>query len=119
MKTEVKDLRAKLDRRLSLYNFADAVPVKAAVLRRLLDAMNEADVTEAAFDGFHAQMAVDHARAKAAEAILAAVRGLAEKWRYKGEFGWDDGSHDNGPDHEADVLDHAAHELLIVLGEAS
>ena len=39
------------------------------------------------------------------------VRALADEWAYKGEFGWDDGSHAYGPDCERRALDYAAAKL--------
>ena len=50
-----------------------------------------------------------------------ALRGaleLAESWRYKGEFGWDDGSHAYGPGPEDVALDHAGAELVSTIQEA-
>jgi hypothetical protein len=43
------------------------------------------------------------------------VRALAEKWRYKGEFGWGAWQEGDGPDQEGWVLDHAAVDLLAAL----
>lgn len=47
-----------------------------------------------------------------AQARLDKVRALAEKWRYKGEFGWGAWQEGHGPDPEGAALDHAATELL-------
>lgn len=47
---------------------------------------------------------------------LERVEKLAEKWRYKGEFGrgpWQEG---HGPDHEGWILDRASAELSDALG---
>ena len=45
------------------------------------------------------------------------VRALADEWTYKGEFGWDDGSHAYGPDCEGQALDYAAAKLRRALDE--
>ena len=54
-------------------------------------------------------------RLEDAETKLAAVRGLAESWRYKGEFGWGPWQEGNGPDFEGQVLDYAACAILRAL----
>jgi hypothetical protein len=46
-----------------------------------------------------------------AVAALRRVEELAEKWRYKGEFGWGAWQEGYGPDQEGYVLDGAASEL--------
>ena len=51
------------------------------------------------------------ARAKKAEATIARVRELAEKWRYKGEFGWGPWQEGEGPDPEGHILDCASSDL--------
>jgi hypothetical protein len=55
------------------------------------------------------------AELRAAHAALARVEALAEKWRYKGEFGWGHWQEGYGPDHEGEVLDHASAELRVAL----
>lgn len=50
-----------------------------------------------------------------ANEALEQVRALAEEWRYKGEFGWDDGSHAYGPDQAGQVLDDASAKLRAIL----
>ena len=45
------------------------------------------------------------------------VRALADEWTYKGEFGWDDGSHAYGTDCVVQALDYAAAELRRALDE--
>ena len=54
-------------------------------------------------------------RLEAAEAEVAAVRELAESWRYEGEFGWGPWQEGNGPDFEGQVLDDAARAILRAL----
>ncbi len=49
------------------------------------------------------------------DSLRAEIEALAEQWRYKGEFGWDDGSHAYGPDEEGFVLDRASAELRAIL----
>lgn len=49
------------------------------------------------------------------KARLGKVRALAERWRYKGEFGWGAWQEGYGPDPEGAALDHAATELLQAL----
>ena len=49
---------------------------------------------------------------------LRAVMALAESWRYKGEFGWDDGSHAYGPGPEDEILDCASAEIVSAIKEA-
>jgi hypothetical protein len=47
--------------------------------------------------------------------LLAAIDGvvaLAEKWRYKGEFGWGAWQEGHGPDETGTALDHASSELI-------
>ena len=51
------------------------------------------------------------------ERALRAVLELAERWRYKGEFGFDDGSHAYGPDPEDEALDWASAELVTTIQE--
>jgi hypothetical protein len=59
-------------------------------------------------------------RLAAAEVRLEAVKALAEKWRYKGEFGWGAWQEGHGPDEEGYILDQAAAEIRAALsGEAS
>ena len=62
-----------------------------------------------------ARLAQVTARADAAEAKVAAVRALADEWRYKGEFGWGAWQEGHGPDFEGDVLDRAASRLRAAL----
>ena len=50
-------------------------------------------------------------------AKVESVRALADEWTYKGEFGWDDGSHAYGPDCEGQALDYAAAKLRRALDE--
>ncbi len=52
------------------------------------------------------------------ERALRVVLELAEGWRYKGEFGWDDGSHAYGPGPEGEALDWASAELVSKIQEA-
>ena len=52
------------------------------------------------------------------ERALRVVLELAEGWRYKGEFGWDDGSHAYGPGPEGEALDRASVELVSKIKEA-
>lgn len=66
--------------------------------------------------GVVAMMQFQASAAAAAEAKLAAVRALAESWRYKGEFGWGPWQEGNGPDFEGQVLDDAACAILRALG---
>lgn len=63
--------------------------------------------------GLHAPQ--DRARLLAA---LHAVEALAEKWRYKGEFGWGAWQEGQGPDPEGYVLDCAAGELRAAIAAA-
>ena len=44
-------------------------------------------------------------------AALDAVTELAEKWRYKGEFGWGAWQEGEGPDETGQALDNASMEL--------
>jgi hypothetical protein len=46
-----------------------------------------------------------------AVAALQRVEALAEKWRYKGEFGWGAWQEGHGPDQEGYVLDSAASDI--------
>ena len=48
-------------------------------------------------------------------ATLSRVEALAERWRYKGEFGWGPWQEGYGPDQEGLVLDAAATDLLSAL----
>ena len=56
----------------------------------------------------HMTEARDNARAEVERltAQVERVRALADEWTYKGEFGWDDGSHAYGPDCEGQALDY-------------
>lgn len=54
------------------------------------------------------------ARAGLVEPLLA----LAEKWRYKGEFGWGAWQEGEGPDQEGLALDNAAAELRAAVDAA-
>jgi hypothetical protein len=63
--------------------------------------------------GLHAPQ--DRARLLAA---VHAVEALAEKWRYKGEFGWGAWQEGHGPDEEGTVLDHASGELRAAIAAA-
>ncbi|MBB3752685.1 hypothetical protein FHT44_005197 [Mycolicibacterium sp. BK634] len=49
---------------------------------------------------------------------LRSIRELAEKWRYKGEFGWGPWQEGYGPDHEGYVLDCVSYELRQILDQA-
>lgn len=49
------------------------------------------------------------------EAIIERVRGLAERWRYKGESGWGAWQEGNGPDQEGWYLDQCAADLRVAL----
>lgn len=51
-------------------------------------------------------------------AAVDAIEALAEKWRYKGEFGWGAWQEGHGPDQEGYVLDQVAGELRTALSEA-
>lgn len=48
-------------------------------------------------------------------AKLEKIAALAEKWRYKGEFGWGAWQEGHGPDPEGYVLDTAAGEIRAAL----
>lgn len=50
-----------------------------------------------------------------AVATVAAVRALAESWKYDGRYGYDDGSHATGPGPDDTILDGAAADLLGLL----
>lgn len=50
-----------------------------------------------------------------AEATIERVKAVAEKWRYKGEFGWGPWQAGEGPDPEGQILDDAASELRAAL----
>ena len=67
----------------------------------------------------HMTEARNNARAevKRLTAQVERVRALADEWTYKGEFGWDDGSHAYGPDCEGQALDYAAAKLRRALDE--
>ena len=67
----------------------------------------------------HMTEARDNARAEVERltAQVERVRALADEWTYKGEFGWDDGSHAYGPDCEGQALDYAAAKLRRALDE--
>ena len=67
----------------------------------------------------HMTEARDNARAEVERltAKVERVRELAAEWTYKGEFGWDDGSHAYGPDCEGQALDYAAAKLRRALDE--
>ena len=67
----------------------------------------------------HMTEARDNARAEVERltALVERVRELADEWTYKGEFGWDDGSHAYGPDCEGQALDYAAAKLSRALDE--
>lgn len=45
------------------------------------------------------------------------VRALADEWTYKGELGWDDGSHAYGTDCVVQALDYAAAKLRRAIDE--
>jgi hypothetical protein len=49
------------------------------------------------------------------KAKLERVEALAEKWRYKGEFGWGAWQEGHGPDPEGYVLDSVAGEIRAAL----
>ena len=51
-------------------------------------------------------------------AAIEAVESLAEKWRYKGEFGWGAWQEGQGPDPEGHVLDEVSSELRAALTQA-
>jgi hypothetical protein len=51
-------------------------------------------------------------------AAVEAVEALAEKWRYKGEFGWGAWQEGQGPDPEGHVLDEVSSELRAALTQA-
>jgi len=51
-------------------------------------------------------------------AALEQVKVLADKWRYKGEFGWGAWQEGEGPDPEGYALDHAAWEIYAALTPA-
>ena len=57
------------------------------------------------------------ARASFREGFMRHAPELAESWRYKGEFGGDDGSHAYGPDPEGEALDRASAELVSKIQE--
>ena len=59
----------------------------------------------------------DRARdiAVALEGQVAAVRALADRWRYKGEFGWGPWQEGHGPDPEGQVLDECASAIRAAL----
>lgn len=48
-------------------------------------------------------------------ATLSRVEAIAQRWRYKGEFGWGPWQEGDGPDLEGSVLDGAATDLLRAL----
>jgi hypothetical protein len=48
-------------------------------------------------------------------AVIERVEALAEKWRYKGEFGWGAWQEGHGPDPEGFVLDHVSSEIRTAL----
>lgn len=86
-------------------------------LPALLDAAAERDALAAAVREL--TEARDNARAevKRLTAQVERVRALVDEWTYKGEFGWDDGSHAYGPDCEGQALDYAAAKLRRALDE--
>ena len=95
----------------------DALFIAAANPAAVLALLDDADALRAELA--HMREARDNARAevKRLTAQVERVRALADEWTYKGEFGWDDGSHAYGTDCVVQALDYAAAELRRALDE--
>lgn len=93
---------------LAIDNLGAVIPGLLSEIEHLTTALEQAQCTIRAFVGVQPSNQADK---------LERVLALAEKWRYKGEFGWGAWQEGHGPDETGYALDGAASELLAALGE--
>ena len=111
---EVVDFHEGFRRMDPLHGVVNVDPRKPVMLadKQLTVQIEDGELADAEFI---ASAPTDQAKLIAA---IEAVESLAEKWRYKGEFGWGAWQEGQGPDPEGHVLDEVSSELRAALTQA-